>query len=85
MALKTPEWLARHNCALEAGVGAKTYLVMLAKKPQYMLVPVPLGSKFGCAVTQTINGRRLDGDSTYPTLEDAISGGLEELRKVLGW
>jgi hypothetical protein len=32
-----------------------------------------------------INGRRLDSGTIHPTAEDAYRGGLEELRKVLGW
>jgi hypothetical protein len=85
MALTTPEWLARHDCFLEAGPEGKTYLVLFGHEPQYQLVPIPLDGKFGCAVTQTINGRRLDGGGTYATMEEAVAGGLEDFRKALGW
>jgi hypothetical protein len=85
VALTTPDWLARHDCKLEVEANGQSYLVLLANKPQYLLVPIPLGDQFGCAVTQTINGRRLDGNGTYPSPEDAVRGGLEDLRKALGW
>jgi hypothetical protein len=85
MALTTPDWLARHDCKLEAGTDGQMYLVMLDREPQYLLVPIPLAGKLGCSVTQTINGRRLDGGGTYPTIEDAVRGGLEDLRQALGW
>jgi hypothetical protein len=70
---------------LEAEAGGKSWLVMLDHKPQYLLVPVPLKGQHGCCVTETINGRRLDGGGTYPSVEDAVRGGLEDLRKALGW
>jgi hypothetical protein len=41
--------------------------------------------KFGCRISQTINGKRLDAAATYTSPEDAFRGGLEDLRKVLGW
>ena len=49
------------------------------------MVPVPARGKFACRITQTINGRRLDDDSTFPTAEDAVRGGLARLRQTLGW
>jgi hypothetical protein len=85
MALTTPDWLARHDCTLEAGAGGQSYLVRLAGKPQYLLVPVPLAGQYGCSVTQTINGRRLDRGGSFPTIEDTLRGGLEDLRQALGW
>jgi hypothetical protein len=85
MAVTTPDWLAQHDGNLQAAWDAKSYLVMLGNKPQYQLVPVPAGGKFACAVTQTVNGRRLDRGGTFPTLEDAVRGGLEDLRSALGW
>jgi hypothetical protein len=44
-----------------------------------------VAGKFGCSVTQTVNGKRLDSGASYATLEDALRGGLEDLRKALGW
>jgi hypothetical protein len=84
VALKTPEWLARHNGALQERGDGK-WLVLLGNEPQYLLVPVPLTGRFGCAVTQTVNGKRLDSGGVHPTVEEAVSGGLEDLRKALGW
>ena len=45
----------------------------------------PAGGKHACKVTQTINGKRLDNGTTYPTLEEAARGGLDDLRKAMGW
>jgi hypothetical protein len=81
----TPDWLARHGCSLASGVDHISCLVMLANQPQYRLMPIPLRNSFGCSITQTINGKRLDGGGTYPTVDEAIRGGLEDLRKALGW
>jgi hypothetical protein len=81
----TPDWLAKRGGVLEPSATGGASLVLLENSPQYRLVPVPAAGKYGCAVTQTVNGRRLEGGGTYPSIEDAIRGGLEDLRKVLGW
>ena len=81
----TPDWLAKRGGVLEPSALTGTWLVLLDGSPQYRLVPVPAAGKYGCQVTQTVNGRRLEGNSTYPSVEDAIRGGLEDLRKALGW
>ena len=85
MAQSTPDWLARHYCRLQAEGNGKSYLVLLDHKPQYLLTPIPLRGKFGCAVMETINGRRLDRGGTFATNEEAVAGGLEDLRQALGW
>jgi hypothetical protein len=81
----TPDWLAKRGGALQASTQAGIWLVILDGSPQYRLVPIPAGGKYSCQVTQTVNGRRLEGSGTYPSSEDAIRGGLEDLRKALGW
>jgi len=58
---------------------------MLGDKPHYLLVPVPAGGNFACSVTQTVNGRRLDKGGTFPSMDEAVRGGLEDLRQALGW
>jgi hypothetical protein len=58
---------------------------MLEDKPQYLLTPVPVAGKYGCEVRQTVNGRRLESAGTYASADAALSGGLEDLRKALGW
>jgi hypothetical protein len=81
----TPDWLLRHGGSLEPTVGSHAYLIKLADNPQYLLKPVPLAGRFGCSVSQTINGKRLDSGAAFPTMEEALRGGLEDLRKALGW
>jgi len=81
----TPDWLAKRGGALQASTKEGTWLVLLENSPQYRLVPIPAAGKYGCEVTQTVNGRRLEGSGTYAGSEDAIRGGLEDLRKALGW
>jgi hypothetical protein len=81
----TPEWLAKRGGVLQPSTKPGTWLVLLENSPQYRLVTIPAGSTYGCEVTQTINGRRLEGSGTYPTFDDALRGGLEDLRKALGW
>jgi hypothetical protein len=80
-----PHWLAKRGGALEPSTQGDTWLVLLGNSPEYRLVPIPMAGAYGCAVTRTVDGRRLDGTGTYPCPEDAVRGGLEDLRKTLGW
>jgi hypothetical protein len=84
MSVATPDWLAKRGGELRPHVLGGS-MVVFDHQPQYLLAPLPVAGKFGCGVTQTINGRRLDGKEIFPTADDAIRGGLEELRKALGW
>jgi hypothetical protein len=85
MSVTTPDWMTRHGGELRPSQDGRSWLVYLDGGPQYLLMAVPAGGKFGCRVSQTVNGKRLDGAATYPTLEDAARGGLEDLRQALGW
>ena len=51
----------------------------------YVLMPVPARGKFVCRISQTNNGRRHDGDATFATADEALRGGLDRLREVMGW
>jgi hypothetical protein len=81
----TPEWLTRHDGELCPSKDGRSYMVFFAGQMQYVMVPVPVKGKFGCRVTQTINGRRLDSGNSFDTPDDAVRGGLEDLRIALGW
>jgi hypothetical protein len=81
----TPDWLTQHGGRLLASKDGQSLLVFLGDEPQYLLMPTPAKGKFACRISQTINGRRLDGSGTYPTPQDAVRGGLEDLRLALGW
>lgn len=80
-----PDWLTTRDGGLAAGPNERTWLVTLNGHPQYRLVATPAKGKFTCVVTQTNNGKRLDGGVEYPALEGALKGGLDELRARLGW
>jgi hypothetical protein len=85
MAVTTPDWLSRHDGTVQLNKEGNSASVHFAGALQYILLPVPAKGKYSCRVTQTINGKRLDGTNTYATAEDAIRGGLEDLRQALGW
>jgi hypothetical protein len=85
MAVTTPDWLGVRGVRLLPSKDGQSWVVYLGDEPQYLLMAVPVKGRFGCRITQTINGRRLDHGETYPSVEAALSGGLEELRKALGW
>jgi hypothetical protein len=85
MSVTAPEWLSKHDGELRPSKDGQTYLVFFAGQMQYVLALVPAEGKFACRVTQTINGRRLDSGASYATPDEALRGGLEDLRKALGW
>jgi hypothetical protein len=85
MAVTNPEWLAKHSGELRPSKDRKSYTVYLANEPQYLLQPIPAEGEHACRVSQTINGKRLDRDGTWKTVEEAVHGGLEDLRTALGW
>ncbi len=85
MTVSTPDWLTQRGVRLQASKDGGSWLVYLGQEPQYLLQAVTVKGQYGCRITQTINGRRLDGGATYATVEAALQGGLEELRRALGW
>jgi len=85
MAVTTPEWLQQRAGQVRESTLAGIWLVMLNGEPQYRLIPVPAQARHACDIIETASGRKLGDGQTYPTSEDAVRGGLERLRSVLGW
>jgi hypothetical protein len=85
MAVTAPDWLTKHGGELRPGAGDRAWMVLLSGEPLYVVAAVPAEGRETCKVTQANNGKRLDSGATYPTIEDAVRGGLEDLRKALGW
>jgi hypothetical protein len=80
-----PDWLTRHGGALRLSSDGCTWLVFFDDAPQYKLVPSPADGRFSCVIAQMDNGKRIDKGATYSSADDALRGGLEELRVFLGW
>ena len=83
--MTAPDWLTQRGGSLKLGSDGKTWFVLFAGQPNYSLVAVPVAGKFGCTVRQTINGSRTECAGTFATKDEAIGGGLDDLRKALGW
>ena len=83
--LKTPAWLTGRGGSLRCGSDGQTWYVLLGDEPQYALTAVPVAGQFGCAIHQTINGRRIESGSRAGGAKAAVQSGLEDLRKALGW
>ena len=49
------------------------------------LIPSPADGRFACVIAQMDNGKRIDKGAKYSSNDDALRGGLEELRAFLGW
>jgi hypothetical protein len=80
-----PDWLTRHDGDMRFSSDLHTWLVYFDGAPQYKLIPTPADGRFTCAIAQMDNGKRIDKGATYPTANEALRGGLEELRTILGW
>ena len=85
MALRTPDWLARHDGEVRLAPDGRTWLVVFGDAPHYKLAPTPAGGRESCVVIQTVNGKRLDKGQAYDNTDEAVREGLEELRIYLGW
>ena len=85
MAVTTPDWLTNHDGELACGDGGRSCAVYLAGEAQYVLFVLPASGQLTCEVKQSNNGNRLESGGVYATLDDALRGGLEDLRKALGW
>jgi hypothetical protein len=84
--VSVPDWLSKHDGSLKPGVRPETTFVMIGDQPLYKLEVRPAEGKFACAVSNTVNGRRLDDATvTYPSADAALAGGLDQLRNALGW
>lgn len=85
MTVTAPDWLQQRDGQLRLNYDGHTWVACFNGEPLYLLRPVPAAGKHSCEVEQMNNGRRLDKGATYATADDAVRGGLEELRQVLGW
>jgi hypothetical protein len=83
--MTAPEWLTRRGGTLQRGHAGNAWFVIFNGQAQYRLVPVPVGGRYGCAVTQTINGKVIPSDGRAETQEQAVAAGLNALGKALGW
>jgi hypothetical protein len=85
MAVTTPEWLAKHNGSIQECPDGNSWAVIFDNQPQYVLRPYPAGGRYSCDVMQSINGRHVGSGAIYDSADQALAGGLEDLRKILGW
>jgi hypothetical protein len=83
--LPAPDWLTRHGGSVRPALNGHGWFVDFAGGPQYQLTLVPVGGVHGCKVIQAVNGRPVPFDGMYGTPEEALRGGLEVIRKALGW
>jgi hypothetical protein len=82
--MTVPDWLTKRGGTLTPGVEGSVFVV-IDGQPHYRLDPVPVEGRVSCAVTETVSGRRLGDGSTFADEPAARAGGLEELRRWLGW
>jgi len=85
VSIATPDWLRTRGGEIRGSKDAHSWTVYLRGEPNYMIEPLPAQGKFCCRVTQTNNGRRFESTNTYASKDAAAHGGLDDLRKALGW
>ncbi len=83
--LTTPDWMAQRGAELVPAPVGRSWLVMFNGTAQYKLTPGPAAGRHECSIMKGVSGKRIDKAATYPTAEEALRGGLEELRNLLGW
>ena len=83
--MTAPDWLTQRGGSLKLGSDGKTWFVLFAGQPNCSLEAMPVVGKFGCTIRQTINGQRIASPGTFANADEAIKGGLDDLRKALGW
>lgn len=85
MTITTPDWLQKRGGQIRPHYDGRCWVVVFEGQPQYVLRPIPAAGKHGCEVEQMINQRRVETSAIYGSAAEAINGGLNDLRKVLGW
>ena len=83
--MTAPDWLAARGGSFKLASDKKTWYVVIDQRPQFGLVAVPVQGRFGCHIKRTVSGQRIDFAGVFPTAEEALRAGLEEVRKTLGW
>ena len=83
--IPSPDWLAQHGAELRGNADGRSFTVYFGATLEYVLNIVPAEGQVTCKVKQTINGRHLESGAVHPTVEEALQGGLEDLRRALGW
>ena len=83
--MNTPDWLRHRGGDLKLGSDKATWYVIFAGKPLYDLVTVPAGGKHSCVIRQTNNGEPVESKSVHASADDALRGGLGDLKAYLGW
>jgi len=82
----TPEWLQRRGGLLRRNLQSNIVEVWLEGQPLYRLEVRPAQNQYTCVIVDMTNARTVgDGYSIYATAEQALAGGLEQLRGYLGW
>jgi hypothetical protein len=85
MAVSTPDWLTRHGGDLRCNPDGLSCAVYFGIDLEYLLGVFPVKGQHSCRVKQTINGKHLESGTPHATVDDALRGGLEDLRLALGW
>ena len=83
--MTVPDWMTQRGASLKLGSDGQRWYVLFAGRPDYSMIATPVNGKFGCVIRQTINGNRIESAGVHGSKEDAIKGGLDDLRTVLGW
>jgi hypothetical protein len=84
--ITVPDWLAIRAGTLQTGIRPENLFVLIGGQPLYNLEVRPAEGRFACAVMNSANGQRLDkADRIYASVDEALAGGLEQLRERLGW
>jgi len=83
--MNPPDWLRQRGGELKLASNQSNWFVVIGGKPLYELAPVPAAGKHSCDVRQTNNGQRIESKGVYASADEALRGGLDDLKANLGW
>jgi hypothetical protein len=83
--MNTPDWLRQRGGELKLGSDQQTWYVVIGGRPLYDLMPMPAAGKLSCNIRQTNNGQPIECKGVHASADEALRGGLDDLKAHLGW
>jgi len=81
----TQDWLTIRDAEIRPSANGQSWLVYQGGKFLYVIAAIPADGKFSNKIMVSFNGHQIQKGQIYETAQEALEGGLEELREYLGW
>lgn len=81
----TKEWLNKRNAEIRPSANGHSWLLYQGGKFIYMIGALPADGKFTNKIMESNNGNQIQKGKIFESINEALEGGLTELRDHLGW